>query len=224
MRTGLIAEKIGMSRIYNEKGVFIPVTILQVKDCKIVGHKTTQKDGYNALQVGFGKIKVKNAKKPLLGFFKKIALEPTKKIMEFHISEENFVDVGKELSVTHFVVDQFVDISGVNIGKGFAGVIKRHNFRSLRATHGVSLTHRSHGSTGNRQDPGRVFKGKKMAGHMGNVKVTTQNAKIIAVDESKQLIIVKGSLPGHKGTLLSICDAVKKQLPKDIPLPAAIKQ
>ena len=223
MRTGLIAEKVGMSRVYNDKGIFIPVTLLQLKNCIVVGHKTSEKDGYDALQVGFGKAKVKNVSKPLLGMFKKIALEPVRKIKEFRISKDNFVEIGKEFSVNHFLPEQFVDISGVNIGKGFAGVIKRHNFRSLRASHGVSLTHRSHGSTGNRQDPGRVFKGKKMAGHLGNKQITVQNIKVIALDEAKQLIIVKGALPGHKGSLLTICDAIKKKLAKDIPLPAAVK-
>lgn len=223
MRTGLITKKIGMSRIYDEQGVFTPVTILEVKDCVVLGHKTTEKDGYNALQLGLGKAKVKNVSKPMLGVFKKASVDPVRKIMEFRIDKENFVEIGSELSASHFVKDQFIDVSGLTIGKGFAGVIKRHNFRSLRATHGVSLTHRSHGSTGNRQDPGRVFKGKKMAGHLGNSKVTVQNLKVVAVDEANNLILVKGAVPGFKGSYLSVKDAIKKQKPEGLPLPAGLK-
>ncbi len=222
MRTGLITKKIGMSRIYDEQGVFIPVTILEVKDCVVLDHKTMEKDGYNALQLGLGKAKVKNVSKPMLGVFKKSSVDPVKKIMEFRIDEENFVEVGSEFSASHFIKDQFVDVSGITIGKGFAGVIKRHNFRSLRASHGVSLTHRSHGSTGNRQDPGRVFKGKKMAGHLGNSKVTTQNLKVVAIDEANNLILVKGSVPGHKGSFLAVRDAVKKKSPEGLPFPAGL--
>ncbi|MDR0484130.1 MAG: 50S ribosomal protein L3 [Alphaproteobacteria bacterium] len=223
MRTGLITKKIGMSRIYDEQGVFIPVTILEVKDCVVLGHKTKEKDGYNALQLGLGKAKVKNVSKPMLGVFKKASVDPVRKISEFRVDEENFVNVGSELSASHFIKDQFVDVAGVTIGKGFAGVIKRHNFRSLRATHGVSLTHRSHGSTGNRQDPGRVFKGKKMAGHLGNANVTTQNLKVVAIDEANNLILVKGAVPGHKGSFLTVRDSVKKVLPEGVPFPAGLK-
>ncbi|MDR2007486.1 MAG: 50S ribosomal protein L3 [Alphaproteobacteria bacterium] len=223
MRTGLITKKIGMSRIYDESGTFIPVTILEVSDCVVLSHKTQDKDGYNALQLGLGKAKVKNTSKPMLGVFKKAGVAPTRKIAEFRIDESNFVDVGSELSAAHFIANQFVDVSGVSIGKGFAGVIKRHNFRSLRATHGVSLTHRSHGSTGNRQDPGKVFKGKKMAGHLGNKNVTTQNLKVVAIDETNNLILVKGAVPGHKGSFLKVSDAVKKALPKEAPFPAGLK-
>ncbi len=223
MRTGLIAKKVGMSRLFNEKGEFTPVTLLEVKDCVVLGHKNTENDGYNALQLGLGKAKPKNVTKPLQGFFKKAGQDPVKKIMEFRISDENFVDIGAVLSVNHFIKDQYVDVCGVSIGKGFAGVIKRHNFRSLRATHGVSLTHRSHGSTGNRQDPGRVFKGKKMAGHLGSANVTIQNLKIVGVDEENNLLLVKGAIPGYKGSYLAIKDAVKKVLPKDLPLPAGVK-
>lgn len=223
MRTGLITKKIGMSRIYNEQGVFVPVTILEVKDCVVLEHKTVEKNGYNALQLGLGKAKVKNVTKPMLGVFKKASATPVRKIMEFRIDGENFVDIGSEFSASHFVKDQFVDVTGISIGKGFAGVIKRHNFRSLRATHGVSLTHRSHGSTGNRQDPGRVFKGKKMAGHLGDARVTTQNLKVVAVDEANNLILVKGAVPGCKGSYLSVKDAVKKKLPEGLPFPAGLK-
>jgi large subunit ribosomal protein L3 len=223
MRTGLITKKIGMSRIYDEQGVFVPVTILEVKDCVVLGHKTNEKDGYNALQLGLGKAKVKNVSKPMLGVFKKASVDPVRKIMEFRIDEENFVEIGSELSASHFVKDQFIDVSGLTIGKGFAGVIKRHNFRSLRASHGVSLTHRSHGSTGNRQDPGRVFKGKKMAGHLGNSIVTTQNLRVVAIDETNNLILVKGAVPGHKGSYLAVKDAIKKQKPEGLPLPAGLK-
>ncbi|MFL1780796.1 50S ribosomal protein L3 [Candidatus Hepatincolaceae symbiont of Richtersius coronifer] len=216
MRTGLIAKKIGMSRIYDDKGMFIPVTILEVKDCVILGQKSQAKHGYNAVQLGIEKAKVKNVSKPVIGFFKKLGIEPVKKIIEFRVDADNLLEVGKEMSVNHFIKDQFVDVSGISIGKGFAGVIKRHNFRSLRASHGVSLTHRSHGSTGNRQDPGRVFKGKKMAGHLGADNVTIQNLKIAAIDESNNLILVKGAVPGFAGSLITIQDAVKKKSPLNV--------
>ncbi|MCL2567701.1 MAG: 50S ribosomal protein L3 [Alphaproteobacteria bacterium] len=223
MRTGLITKKIGMSRIYDESGAFVPVTILEVDDCVVIAHKTQEKDGYNALQLGLGKAKVKNVSKPMQGVFKKAGVAPVRKMAEFRVDESNFVDVGSQLSAAHFVANQFVDVAGVSIGKGFAGVIKRHNFRSLRATHGVSLTHRSHGSTGNRQDPGKVFKGKKMAGHLGNANITTQNLKVVAVDEANNLILVKGAVPGHCGSFLKVSDAVKKVLPKEAPFPAGLK-
>ncbi len=209
MRVGLIAEKIGMSRVYDEKGTFVPVTVLAVKDCKVVGLKKTDVHGYDALQIGFGEVKASRASKPILGFYKKIDQAPSKKILEFKVSEENLLEVGQKIDVSHFTAGQLVDVSGVSIGKGFAGVIKRHNFRSLRASHGVSLTHRSHGSTGNCQDPGRVFKGKKMAGHLGASKVTIQNLQIVDLDLDKNIILVKGAVPGHKGSLISIKDAVK---------------
>jgi large subunit ribosomal protein L3 len=223
MRTGLIAKKIGMSRIYDEQGVFIPVTLLEVKDCFVVAHKILAKDGYNALQLGITKIKPKHVNKPQMKIFDKISMEPLKKLLEFRISDNNFIDIGAEFSVNHFIKDQFVDISGVSIGKGFAGVIKRHNFRSLRASHGVSLTHRSHGSTGNRQDPGRVFKGKKMAGHLGDANVTIQNLKIVGLDEENNLILVKGAVPGHEGSYVTIKDAIKKLSSKETVYPGVLK-
>jgi large subunit ribosomal protein L3 len=210
MRSGLITKKIGMSRFYDEKGNFVPVTILQLQDTFVTANLTEDKNGYNAIQVGTGKIKEKNVTKPILENFKKINLQPTSKLLEFRVDKENFVEVGSQLNVNHFSKNQYVDVSGLSIGKGFAGVIKRHNFRSLRASHGVSLTHRSHGSTGNRQDPGKVFKGKKMAGHLGNKQITTQNLKIIDIDEVKGLIFVKGSVPGSKNSWVVVKDSVKK--------------
>jgi large subunit ribosomal protein L3 len=222
MRTGLVAKKVGMSRVYDDAGNFIPVTLLQLDNCVVVGHKTLDKDGYNALQLGFGKAKAKHTSKPLEGFYKKAGIEPCKAIFEFRIKEDAFVEVGKELSVDHFVKDQFIDVTGITIGKGFAGVVKRHNFKTLDASHGNSLTHRSHGSTGNRQDPGRVFKGKKMAGHLGNTQITQQNLKIVDIDPANNILVVKGAVPGYKGSLLTIKDAVKKKQEK-LPYPAAVK-
>ena len=210
MRSGLITKKIGMSRFYDEKGNFVPVTILQLQDTFVTANLTEDKNGYNAIQVGTGKIKEKNVTKPILENFKKLNLQPTSKLLEFRVDKENFIEIGSQLNVNHFTKDQYVDVSGLSIGKGFAGVIKRHNFRSLRASHGVSLTHRSHGSTGNRQDPGKVFKGKKMAGHLGNKQITTQNLKIIDIDEVKGLIFVKGSVPGSKNSWIVVKDSVKK--------------
>ncbi len=223
MRTGLLAKKIGMSGIYDEKGLFIPVTVLEVKDCVVLSHKTLEKNGYNAIELGIGKAKPKNVAKPQLEVYKKLNLDPVVKSTEFRIDESNFVEVGKFLSVNHFVEQQFVDISGVSIGKGFAGVVKRHNFSTLDATHGVSLTHRSHGSTGNRQDPGKVFKGKKMAGHLGVDNVTVQNLKVVGIDEEHNLILIKGAVPGYEGSFVKIKDSVKKKLPENIPFPAAVK-
>ncbi len=210
MRSGLIVKKIGMSRFYDDKGNFVPVTILQFQDTFVTASLTEEKNGYNAIQIGTGKAKEKNVTKPLLDYFKKINLQPMSKLLEFRVDKENSIEVGSQLSINHFVKDQYVDVSGLSIGKGFAGVIKRHNFRSLRASHGVSLTHRSHGSTGNRQDPGKVFKGKKMAGHLGNKQITTQNLKVIDIDESKGLIFVKGSVPGSKNSWVVVKDSIKK--------------
>lgn len=214
MRAGLITKKIGMSRFYDDKGNFIPVTILKLEECTVTATKTIDKHGYTAVQLGSGKAKEKNVKKPLLENFKKLNLTPVSKLVEFRVDNDNLLEVGTQLSVNHFSKDQYVDVSGVSIGKGFAGVIKRHNFRSLRASHGVSLTHRSHGSTGNRQDPGKVFKGKKMAGHLGASNVTTQNLKVVDIDETNGLIFVLGSVPGHKNSWVLVKDSVKKTLNK----------
>ncbi|NTU76269.1 MAG: 50S ribosomal protein L3 [Alphaproteobacteria bacterium] len=222
-RTGLLATKVGMTRIFNEAGQHVPVTVLKLDACQVVGVRTKDKDGYAAVQLGVGKAKVKNVSKPLRGFFAKAKIEPKMKLKEFRVSDDALLEVGVELSAAHFVAGQFVDVTATGIGKGFAGVMKRHNFRGLRATHGVSVSHRSHGSTGQRQDPGRVFKGKKMAGHMGDRRVTTLNLKIVAVDAEQELILIKGAVPGAEGAYVRIRDAVKRPLPKEVPMPAGLK-
>jgi large subunit ribosomal protein L3 len=223
-RVGLIARKEGMTRIFDEDGRHIPVTVLKVDECQVISVRTEEKDGYVAVQLGAGKAKVKRTSKANRGHFAKSKVEPKKKLAEFRVSNENTLEVGSELGANHFVPGQFVDVTGTSIGKGFAGVMKRHNFAGLRASHGVSVSHRSHGSTGQRQDPGKVFKGKKMAGHMGDVRVTTQNLEVVAVDLEENLILVKGSVPGAKSGWVLIHDAVKKPLPKDAPLPAGLRQ
>ncbi len=223
MRTGLIARKLGMSRIFISDGTHVPVTVLEVGDCQVVSQKVMERDGYAALQLGLGKAKVKNVTKAMRGHFAKSKVEPMQKLVEFRISEDAMVDVGTELSAGHFVSGQFVDVAGTSIGKGFAGGMKRHGFAGLRASHGVSISHRSLGSTGQCQDPGRVFKGKKMAGQMGNVRVTTQNLRVEAVDLERGLVLVRGAVPGSKGGYVRIADAVKKQLPDGVPFPCAIK-
>jgi len=220
-RVGVIAKKLGMTSVFNDVGVRVPVTVLYVDNCIVVGRKEAANDGYNALQVGVAEVKnLTKLSKPIVGHFKKNNVEPRKKLAEFRVEEEAMLDVGTKISVNHYVPNQFVDVVGVSIGKGFAGVMKRHNFGGLRASHGVSVTHRSHGSTGQRQDPGRVFKGKKMAGHMGDVQVTKQNLKVIAVDENDSLIFVRGSVPGAKNSYVLIKDAFKKALPDTAPYPA----
>ena len=223
MRTGLIARKEGMTRIFGEDGQHIGVTVLKVDECQVVAVRSQEKDGYTAVQLGAGKAKVKRVSKANRGHFAKAKVEPKKKLAEFRVSNENVLEVGAELGANHFVKGQFVDVTGTSIGKGFAGVMKRHNFGGLRATHGVSVSHRSHGSTGQRQDPGRVFKGKKMAGHMGDVRVTTQNLEIVGIDLEDGLILVKGSVPGSKQGWVLISDAVKMELHKDAPKPAGLK-
>ncbi len=223
MRTGLLARKVGMTRVFREKGENVPVTVLQIDDLRVVAHKTNEKDGYNALQVGFGKAKVKNVSKAMRGHYAKSKVEPKQRLVEFRISDDNFVDVGAEFSVKHFVDGQYVDCCGTSIGKGFAGGMKRHGFGGLRASHGVSISHRSLGSTGQCQDPGRVFKGKKMAGHMGAVRVTTQNLEVVSTDEARGLILVKGAVPGSKGGYVRITDAIKKAASEGIPFPAGLK-
>ena len=223
MRTGLIARKLGMSRLFVDDGTHVPVTVLEVGDCRVVSQKTQDRDGYNALQLGWGKAKVKNVTKAMRGHYAKAKVEPMKKLVEFRVSEDALVDVGTELSAAHFVTGQFVDVTGTSIGKGFAGVIKRHGFSGLGASHGVSLSHRSQGSTGQCQDPGKVFKGKKMAGQMGNVRVTTQNLKVVGTDTDRGLVLVRGAVPGSKGGYVRIADAVKKQLPESAPFPCLMK-
>jgi large subunit ribosomal protein L3 len=223
MRTGLIAQKVGMTRIFAEDGSHVPVTVLKVDNCQVVDVRTEGKHGYNAVQLGVGKAKVKNVSKAERGRFAKAKVEPKAKLAEFRVSKDGLLEVGAELSVSHFVPGQFVDIVGTTIGKGFAGAMKRWNFGGLRATHGVSISHRSHGSTGNRQDPGRTFPGKKMAGHLGVERVTTQNLTVVSTDEAEGLLLIKGAVPGHDGSYVLVSDAVKRKAPKGLPFPAALK-
>ena len=222
MRSGLIAKKLGMTRVFAEDGTHVPVTVLEVDNCQVVAHRTSDSHGYNAMQLGVGKAKVKNVNKAMRGHFAKAEVEPKMKVAEFRIQDDAFVDVGSEITVDHFVADQFVDVVGTSIGKGFAGAMKRHNFGGMRATHGVSVSHRAHGSTGQCQDPGKVFKGKKMAGHMGAVRVTTQNLKIVSTDTDEGLVLVRGAVPGSKGSWVFIADAVKKARPDNAPFPTAV--
>ena len=222
MRTGLIAKKLGMSRIFESDGTHVPVTVLSVEDLKVVDVKTKERDGYTAVQLGTGAIKAKNVSKPLKGHFAKANVEPKKKLAEFRVSEDCLLSVGDELSVEHFVAGQYVDVCSTSKGKGFAGVMKRHNFAGLEATHGVSISHRSHGSTGQRQDPGKVFKGKKMAGHMGDERVTVQNLKVVATDAARGLLMVKGGVPGGENAWVYVTDAVK--IPSELPMPAGLKK
>ncbi|MGB4192201.1 MAG: 50S ribosomal protein L3 [Rickettsiales bacterium] len=219
MRTGLIAKKVGMSTVYTPDGDIVPVTLLTVEDCQVIEVKTKENSGYSALQVGAGAVKLKNVTNPLKGHFAKNKVAPKHKLVEFRVAESDVMMPGTDLTVEHFVVGQFVDVTATSIGKGFAGWMKRWGFHGLRASHGVSLTHRSGGSTGQRQDPGRVEKGKKMPGHMGAKRITAQNLKIIFVDQEKKLIGVKGAVPGHKDNYVLIKDSVKKALPKNAPRP-----
>jgi large subunit ribosomal protein L3 len=223
MRTGLLAQKLGMTRIFAADGNHVPVTVLKVDHCQVVAVRTDETNGYNAVQLGVGKAKVKNVSKAQRGHFAKAKVEPKQKLAEFRVSKENLLEVGAELSAAHFVAGQFVDVVGTTIGKGFAGSMKRWNFGGLRASHGVSVSHRSHGSTGNRQDPGRTFPGKKMAGHLGVERVTQQNLKIVETDVDQGLIYVHGAVPGHEGSYVLVKDAVKRALPKEAPKPAALK-
>ena len=212
MRTGIIGTKIGNSSIFNEDGSVTPITIIKVDDCVVSQIKTKDKDGYNAIQLASieNNLKISNVKKPQRKIFASINSKPKKVLKEFRVLEENLLEIGAILDVSHFQKGQIVDVTGVSIGKGFAGSMKRHNFKGGRASHGVSVSHRAHGSTGNSQDPGRVFKGKKMAGHMGAKKVTKQNLRIINVDKDNKLISIKGSVPGKKNTVVLIKDAIKK--------------
>ena len=223
MRTGLLARKVGMTRVYTPNREHNGVTILKLPSSIVIGHRKTEVDGYNALILGFEKVNSKYLKKPQKEFFSKIKQEPLKKVKEFPISEENFVEKGKTIISSHFVVGQYVDIRSDSIGKGFAGAMKRHNFAGLRASHGVSISHRSHGSTGNSQDPGRVWKGKKMAGQLGNKKITIQSLEVVSIDEERSLILVKGGVPGSVGGWVEITDAKKKSLPANVPYPAGLK-
>jgi large subunit ribosomal protein L3 len=223
MRSGVIAQKLGMTRIYNDAGEHVPVTVLRMENCQVVAQRTQEKNGYTAVQLGVGLAKVKNTSKAERGHFATASVEPKAKVAEFRVSPENLLDVGSEITVEHFVVGQKVDVTGTSIGKGFQGVIKRHNFGGGRATHGNSVSHRSHGSTGQRQDPGKVFKGKKMAGHMGDRRVTTQNLRVVKTDVERGLIMVEGAVPGAKGGWIQIRDAVKKPAHKDAVAPGKFK-
>ena len=209
MRSGVIAQKVGMTRVYNDAGEHIPVTVLRMEGCQVVAQRTVEKNGYAAVQLGAGQAKVKNTSKAMRGNFAVANVEPKAKLAEFRVSEDNLLEVGTELKADHFAAGQLVDVTGTTIGKGFAGAIKRHGFGGLRATHGVSVSHRSHGSTGSRQDPGKVFKNKKMAGHMGQTRVTTQNLEVVSTDEDRGLILIKGAVPGSKGAWIIVRDAVK---------------
>ena len=223
MRSGVIAQKVGMTRVYNDAGEHVPVTVLRLDNCQVVAQRTEEKNGYTAVQLGAGTSKVKNTAKALRGQFAAASVEPKAKLVEFRVSTDNLIDIGAELTASHFVAGQLVDVTGTTIGKGFAGAMKRHNFGGLRATHGVSVSHRSHGSTGSNQDPGRVWKGKRMAGHMGQTRVTTQNLEVVSTDEERGLILVKGAVPGSKGAWIVVRDAVKSGTPSDAPRPAAVR-
>jgi large subunit ribosomal protein L3 len=223
MRTGVIARKVGMTRLFTEDGVHVPVTVLALENCQVVAQKTADRDGYVAVQLGAGSAKAKNLTKPERGHFGKAEVEPKASLAEFRVAEDALVDVGATLSADHFVPGQMVDVTGSTQGKGFAGAMKRWGFGGLRATHGVSVSHRSHGSTGNRQDPGKVFKNKKMAGHMGDRQRTQQNLEIVMTDAERDLLFVRGSVPGSRGAWLLVRDAVKAPRPDGAPYPAAVK-
>jgi large subunit ribosomal protein L3 len=221
-RTGLIARKLGMTRLFNEDGSTVPVTVLHLDDVRVVARRTAETDGYEALQLGIGRAKPKNVTKPNRGHFAKAGVEAPRKVVEFRIGADAALEPGTRLTAAHFLKGQKVDVTGVTIGKGFAGAMKRWNFAGLEASHGVSISHRSHGSTGNRQDPGRTFKNKKMAGHLGGERVTTQNLEVAGMDLEKGLLLVKGAVPGAKGGYVLVRDAVKRPRPADAPFPAAV--
>src|SRR5580700_1023020 len=223
MRTGVIAKKLGMTRLFDEAGVHVPVTVLSLDGCQVTAQRTVEKDGYVALQLGAGARKAKNTSKAMRGHFAKALVEPKRHVAEFRVSEDNLIAVGAELSADHFIAGQKVDVAGLTVGKGFAGAIKRWNFGGMRATHGVSVSHRAHGSTGQRQDPGKVFKNKKMAGHMGQELVTTLNLTVFRVDVERGLILLKGAVPGTEGTFVKIRDAVKSPAPEGLLKPGAIR-
>jgi large subunit ribosomal protein L3 len=220
-RTGLLAKKLGMTRIFREDGTHVPVTVLQVSDLQVVAAKTQEKDGYTAVQLGLGKAKVKNVTQPNRGHFAKAKVEPKAKLMEFRVDADALLEPGATLSAAHFTVGQKIDVCGISKGKGFAGGMKRWNYAGLEASHGVSISHRSLGSTGNRQDPGRTFKNKKMAGHLGVERITTLNLEVAAVDAEKGLLMIKGSVPGAPGGYVRVRDAVKMP-PKDAAYPAVL--
>ena len=222
MRSGIIARKLGMTRVFNDAGHHVPVTVLKLDDVQVVAVRNVEKDGYTALQLGAGVAKAKNVSKPMRGHFAKANVLPKSKLAEFRVSEDAVLDVGASLAASHFVAGQKVDVVGTTQGKGFAGAMKRHNFGGLRASHGVSISHRSHGSTGQCQEPGKVFKGKKMAGHMGAVRNTTQNIEVVGVDLEEGVVLLQGAVPGPKGGWVLISDAVKAKLPDGVPFPAGL--
>lgn len=223
MRSGIIAKKVGMTRLFMEDGKQIPVTVLHLDNLQVIAQRTSEKDGYTAVQLGAGSPKIKRVSKAMRGHYAAAKVEPKRKLAEFRVDPENLIEVGAEISAEHFLTGQKVDVSGTSIGKGFAGAMKRHNFGGLRASHGVSISHRSHGSTGQCQEPGKVFKGKKMAGHMGAARVTTQNLEVVRTDADRGLVFVKGAVPGSKGGWVTVKDAVKKKLPEGVPFPAGLK-
>ncbi|WP_292285744.1 50S ribosomal protein L3 [Marivita sp.] len=223
MRSGIIAKKVGMTRLFMEDGRQVPVTVLQLDKLQVVAQRTADTHGYSAVQLGTGSIKAKRVSKAMRGHFAAASVEPKRKVAEFRVASDNLINVGEEITADHYFEGQFVDVCGTSIGKGFAGGMKRHNFRGLEATHGVSISHRSHGSTGQCQDPGKVFKGKKMAGHMGAAKVTTQNLQVVKTDADRGIIMIKGAVPGSKGGWVTVKDAVKKPTPENVILPAALK-
>ena len=223
MRSGVIAQKVGMTRIYTDAGEHVPVTVLRMESCQVVAQRTEEKNGYTAVQLGVGVAKVKNVSKASRGTVALAQGEPQAKVADGRVAPDTMLDVGTEIAASHFIAGQLVDVTGTSIGKGFAGPMKRHNFKGLRATHGVSVSHRSHGSTGNRQDPGKVFKNKKMAGHMGQTRVTTQNLEVVSTDDDRGLILVRGAVPGSKGSWIIVRDAIKAGIPADAPRPAGIR-
>lgn len=223
MRSGVIVKKVGMTRLFMEDGRHVPVTVLKLDNCQVVSQRTDEKNGYTAVQLGAGRAKAKNVPNAQRGQFARASVEPKLELVEFRVSPDNLLEVGVEITADHFVAGQYVDVSGTSIGKGFAGVMKRHNFGGLRATHGVSVSHRSHGSTGQNQDPGKVFKGKKMAGHLGDERVTTQNLVVAKIDVERGLLMIRGAVPGSKGGWVIVRDAVKKKPHADAPKPGAFK-
>jgi large subunit ribosomal protein L3 len=224
MRTGILAEKLGMTRVFADDGSHVPVSVLRIEACEVVATRRPDSDGYAAVQVGIGRAKAKKVTKPMRGHFAKAKVTPKARLGEFRVSDDALLEPGTPLTVGHFVIGQYVDVCGTSIGKGFAGAMKRWGFKGLRASHGVSVSHRSHGSTGNRQDPGKVFKGKKMAGHMGDRRVTVQNLEVVGIDQERGLVLVKGAVPGARGGYVRITDAVKRALPKEAPHPAGVQR
>ena len=223
MRSGVVAQKMGMTRVFTEAGDHVPVTVLRLAQCQVVAHRTKDKNGYVALQLGAGERRTNNMIKSDRGYFAKAKVEPKRKLAEFRVSDDALIPVGAEITADHFIAGQFVDVCGISIGKGFAGGMKRWNFGGLRASHGVSISHRSIGSTGGRQDPGKTFKNKKMPGHMGVDRVTTLNLKVVSTDVARGLILVEGAVPGAKGGWITVRDAVKKALPKEAPKPGKFR-